>query len=217
MTTPLNIADRQVPGRPFTHFWNTCIGAGRAAEGLRATWQEHLRTGADAAGFRHARSTACWTTTCSSTGMLMNRLGGELLAQTGGAVVTRDSSDGRLSALVYHCPPEVSQAPPGSFGSREVAERTPATGVPRLLSIDLSGLPPGAAVAISALEQDHGNALRRVEGHGRAAESVTRKQAQALREAACATGHTVRYADGTGRFAFQEAIAPWSVLLFSDI
>ncbi|MYX32745.1 MULTISPECIES: hypothetical protein [unclassified Streptomyces] len=91
MTTPLNIADRQVPGRPFTRFWSTRVGSGRAAEGLRATWHEHLRTVADAAGFRHARSTACWTTTCSSTGM-QNRLGGELLARTGGAVVTRDSS-----------------------------------------------------------------------------------------------------------------------------
>ncbi|MDX3077838.1 hypothetical protein PV364_36665 [Streptomyces sp. MI02-7b] len=41
--------------RLVRHFWSTCVGAGRAAEGLRASWQEHLRTVAGAAGFRYVR------------------------------------------------------------------------------------------------------------------------------------------------------------------
>jgi hypothetical protein len=40
------------PGEPLTHFWSTFAGAGRADEGLRASWQEQLRTAADACGFR---------------------------------------------------------------------------------------------------------------------------------------------------------------------
>ena len=30
-------------GTPLKHFWNLCVGAGRANEGLRADWQEQLR------------------------------------------------------------------------------------------------------------------------------------------------------------------------------
>ncbi|MFF3559646.1 beta-xylosidase [Streptomyces sp. NPDC002574] len=147
---------------------------------------------------------------------MLHRLGGELLARTEGAVVTRDSSDGSLSALAYHYPPEVIQAPPGSFGSREVAEQTLATGEPRLLKVELTGLRPGAAVAVTTMDHTHGNALAAWRGMG-APEPLTREQTAALREAAHATGHEVRHADDAGRFLVEEAIAPWAVLLFAEL
>lgn len=40
---------------PLPHFWSTCVGAGRAAEGLRAGWLEHLALAARTAGFRYLR------------------------------------------------------------------------------------------------------------------------------------------------------------------
>jgi xylan 1,4-beta-xylosidase len=48
-------ADAGDPGSPLVHFWSACVGAGRANEGLRATWQEHLRTARAEAGFRYVR------------------------------------------------------------------------------------------------------------------------------------------------------------------
>ena len=30
------------PGTVFSHFWSTCVGAGRAFEGLRTEWQQQL-------------------------------------------------------------------------------------------------------------------------------------------------------------------------------
>lgn len=48
-------ADAQQPGRPLAHFWSTCVGAGRANEGLRAAWQEQLGTVVGACGFRYVR------------------------------------------------------------------------------------------------------------------------------------------------------------------
>jgi xylan 1,4-beta-xylosidase len=48
-------ADAAGSGEPLAHFWSTCVGAGRANEGLRAGWQEHLRTVVDACGFRYVR------------------------------------------------------------------------------------------------------------------------------------------------------------------
>jgi len=48
-------ADTRDPGKPLVHFWSTTVGAGRANEGLRASWQEHLRLAASVAGFRYVR------------------------------------------------------------------------------------------------------------------------------------------------------------------
>jgi xylan 1,4-beta-xylosidase len=40
---------------PFPHTWETCIGAGRANEGLRADWQKQLRFISETCGFKMIR------------------------------------------------------------------------------------------------------------------------------------------------------------------
>jgi xylan 1,4-beta-xylosidase len=48
-------ADTRGPGKPLVHFWSRVVGAGRASEGLRATWQEELATAAKYDGFQYVR------------------------------------------------------------------------------------------------------------------------------------------------------------------
>ncbi len=48
-------ADARAAGTPLKHFWSNTVGAGRANEGLRASWQEQLKVAADEAGFRYVR------------------------------------------------------------------------------------------------------------------------------------------------------------------
>jgi hypothetical protein len=48
-------ANAQQNGRPLVHFWSKVVGAGRANEGPRATWQEELQTAHDEAGFQYVR------------------------------------------------------------------------------------------------------------------------------------------------------------------
>lgn len=48
-------ADAGGPGQPLTHFWSKVVGAGRANEGLRATWQEELATAKRYDGFEYVR------------------------------------------------------------------------------------------------------------------------------------------------------------------
>jgi xylan 1,4-beta-xylosidase len=43
------------PGQSLKHFWNFCVGAGRANEGLRADWQEQLRMAVKECGFKYIR------------------------------------------------------------------------------------------------------------------------------------------------------------------
>jgi xylan 1,4-beta-xylosidase len=48
-------ADATGPGRPLVHFWSKVVGAGRANEGLRSTWQEELALVAKDDGFQYVR------------------------------------------------------------------------------------------------------------------------------------------------------------------
>jgi xylan 1,4-beta-xylosidase len=48
-------ADAHEPGKPLVHYWSKVVGAGRANEALRATWQEELRTAHQYAGFQYVR------------------------------------------------------------------------------------------------------------------------------------------------------------------
>lgn len=48
-------ADAHATGQPLVHYWSVCVGAGRANEGLRASWLEQLKVVHDACGFRYVR------------------------------------------------------------------------------------------------------------------------------------------------------------------
>jgi xylan 1,4-beta-xylosidase len=48
-------AEATGPGKPLVHFWSKVVGAGRAKEGLEATWQEELATAARDGGFQYVR------------------------------------------------------------------------------------------------------------------------------------------------------------------
>jgi xylan 1,4-beta-xylosidase len=48
-------ADAGAPGKPLVHFWSKVVGAGRANEALRTTWQEELRTVHLYGGFQYVR------------------------------------------------------------------------------------------------------------------------------------------------------------------
>ena len=45
----------QQSGKAFTPHWNVCVGAGRAAEGLRAAWLEQMKLVVDYCGFKYVR------------------------------------------------------------------------------------------------------------------------------------------------------------------
>src|ERR1700727_2537045 len=48
-------ADAKAEGKPLIHFWSKVVGAGRANEGLRSTWQEELETAGKFDGFQYVR------------------------------------------------------------------------------------------------------------------------------------------------------------------
>ena len=49
------VVDAKNPGEPFVHLWSRCVGAGRANEGLRASWLEQLKLSKEMCGFEYVR------------------------------------------------------------------------------------------------------------------------------------------------------------------
>ncbi|HEX3472347.1 MAG TPA: hypothetical protein VHT28_14280, partial [Silvibacterium sp.] len=47
--------DAKGSSKPLVHFWSKVVGAGRANEGLRSTWQEELEMGRKYDGFQYVR------------------------------------------------------------------------------------------------------------------------------------------------------------------
>lgn len=146
----------------------------------------------------------------------MNALGDELLGNFSGGVVTRSSKTRRLSAIAYHYPPEMPQTVLASFDSRDKAYETLSLGKPALLTIELTGLKPGAKIIIETLDQQNGNALAAWEALGKP-NNVSREQAKLLHEKAAATKREAFVADATGSFPLRRAIEPWSVLLIREL
>jgi xylan 1,4-beta-xylosidase len=55
-TPPLQLSfSAKARGAPLVHYWSNCVGAGRAHEGLRANWQQHLELAVRHCGFRYLR------------------------------------------------------------------------------------------------------------------------------------------------------------------
>ncbi|WP_316799779.1 GH39 family glycosyl hydrolase [Pedobacter frigidisoli] len=56
LSTDLSVnVDGTAAGKPFKHFWSKCVGAGRANEGLRASWLEQLALTKKDCGFQYCR------------------------------------------------------------------------------------------------------------------------------------------------------------------
>lgn len=143
----------------------------------------------------------------------LNALGDEILARTDGAIVTRHSNTGKLTALAYLYPMKIS---PPVAGSLADAEAMLTNGAPEDLKIVLNDLPPNAAVQIETLDKTHGNAVAAWEAMGKP-EPPTREQTAVLRKAAEAVNKETLHADGSGHFMLERSIEPWSLVLIQQL
>ncbi|MGJ8640098.1 MAG: GH39 family glycosyl hydrolase [Opitutaceae bacterium] len=147
---------------------------------------------------------------------LLNTLGNQVLDKNGAGIITRSSESGKVSALAYHYPPEVTQTIPGAFDSREPAETTLATGSPAQLTVKLEGLQAGAVILVEVLDQDHGDALSAWKRMG-SPEPISREQTQALKDASAATNKSQHIANAEGVFELSLEVAPWSVISVREV
>jgi xylan 1,4-beta-xylosidase len=147
---------------------------------------------------------------------LLNTLGTEVLEHTESGIITRDPASGKISALAYHYPEEVTQTIPGSYESRAVAEETLATGEATELAFELKGLPANAALVLEVVDQEHGDALSAWKKMG-SPEPLNREQTAHLKAAAKATRLETYAADASGAFKLNLTVNPWSLVSLRQI
>ena len=139
-------------------------------------------------------------------------LGDELLHRGPAGVISRHSATGKLAALAFHYPPEMPLSVPASFDSADKARQTLALGQPADLTVEWTGLAPGASVLVETLDRRNGDAQAVWEMLGQPG-NPTRKQTQILREGAENTCKEWLRVDGAGRFVLNRRMEPWSVVL----
>ncbi|MFT4249262.1 MAG: hypothetical protein QM581_14720 [Pseudomonas sp.] len=140
----------------------------------------------------------------------MQLLGDEVLGREEGAIVTRHSQNGAITALFYNYPPEMRVALPISR-TLAAADAVDASGSSRVFSLQLEGLPPGAVFELETLDRQHGNAVFAWQQMGMP-EPPTREQTAVLRQAAWATAKDTRVADADGRLDWKGTLPAWSVV-----
>lgn len=146
---------------------------------------------------------------------MLNQLGDEILIKEDGLAVTRHSKTGKVSAILYHYPVEVIAAVPGSKGSRDIAEKTLATGSPRKFILNLTDLKPIASFQIEILDQEHGFALKEWQKIG-SPEPPTREQTQLLKKLALNTQKKQIRSDAKGILHWELTLSPWTVVLLNE-
>jgi xylan 1,4-beta-xylosidase len=143
----------------------------------------------------------------------LNALGDETLARTNGVIITRHRDSGKVTALAYSYPVEIS--PPVSSSLAD-AEAMMTNGVPEGLKIVFNDLPPDAVVQVETLDQTHGNAVAAWEKMGKP-EPPAREQTAELRESAEAVNREIFHADASGHFILERSIEPWSLVLVQQL
>lgn len=146
---------------------------------------------------------------------MLNSLGDEILQQTEGCTLSRNSANGKVTALLYNYPAEVATSAPISKNSRDIAEKTLSTGKPRKFTVDITDLPVNASFEMEILDVDHGFALRDWQKMG-SPEPPTREQAQYLRDKAMDTKKVSLQADSKGTLHWEAMLSPWSVVLIKE-
>ncbi|MDQ8197892.1 hypothetical protein QEH56_07025 [Pelagicoccus enzymogenes] len=142
---------------------------------------------------------------------LLNTLGDELLARTESGAITRYSKSGKLSAIAYHYPPEVTQTIPGAYETRDVAEATLDTGNPTELTFELTDLPASSSFVLEVIDTEHGDALSAWKKIG-CPDPLSRAQTQHLKTAARSTRLSHHQADKTGKLSLSLFVNPWSLV-----
>jgi xylan 1,4-beta-xylosidase len=146
---------------------------------------------------------------------MLNSIGDEIIHQTDGFHLFRNSANGKMSAILFNYPAEVESSVPFSKGSRDIAEKTLATGKIRNFTVDITDLPANARFNTEILDADHGFALRDWQKIG-SPEPPTREETQYLRDKALNTLKMQLSSDSTGTLHWDVTLSPWSVVLLNE-
>jgi xylan 1,4-beta-xylosidase len=91
----------------------------------------------------------------------LNMLGDEELARGDGYIVTKNSDNNSICALLYNYPElEKKSIPMSPYPNRDIAERTQASGEDKEINLVFTSLTPGVMYVAETLDESNGNAIK---------------------------------------------------------
>ena len=143
---------------------------------------------------------------------MLHQLGDERLYYQEPLFVSRHSDSGKITALAYNYPDEYTETVPSARNLNSYMEGVS----PKLLDLRLTGLRPGAVFQIETLDKDHGNAYDEWVRMGRP-HSPSRAETEHLRQQAMQTRRETVVADADGVLTLHRELAPWSLVLITEL
>ncbi len=140
---------------------------------------------------------------------LLNQLGDEKIYKDDYLFVSRDSGNGKVTALAYNYPEEYENAVPSGSNKRE-------DGTSKPLSFSLKGLKAGTQFKIETLDKDHGNIHNYWEAMGKP-EPPTREQVKVMKDFAETLKTEIISVNQDGILEVEKELTPWSVVLIKQI
>jgi xylan 1,4-beta-xylosidase len=148
---------------------------------------------------------------------MLNQLGDQVVSQGDEYLVSRCSDSGKITAIMYHYPPEFTRTVPYiPYGEREKAQAVQDTGSAAAVDIDLCGLPANAPFELEVLSCGHGTIMEAWMAQG-CPEPPTREQASELNQAVWSTSKEAFSTDQSGRLKIALQFEPWSVALLRQL
>ncbi|WP_321373345.1 hypothetical protein [uncultured Draconibacterium sp.] len=140
---------------------------------------------------------------------MLHQLGDEKLYKDDYLFVSRDSGDGKVSALAYNYPEEYVDAVPAGRNKREEGTSKP-------LNFSLENLKPGTQFKIETLDKDHGNIHNYWEAMGKP-EPPTREQIKVMKAYAENLKTEIVTVGEDGILDIDQTLTPWSVVLIQQM
>ncbi len=140
---------------------------------------------------------------------MLNKLGDTEVYKTESLFVSRNSKNGKLSAIAYNYPKEYEHSVPRGADKRE-------SGTSKKLDLTLTGLTPGAMFKVETLDKDSGNIHNYWTAMGKP-EPPTREQVKVMKSYAENLRTYFVIADKKGRVTIDQELTPWSVVLIEQI
>lgn len=140
---------------------------------------------------------------------LLNQLGDVKLYKDDNLFVSRNSGNGKVTALAYNYPKEYEGAVPSGNNKLE-------TGTSKSLNFLMSGLKPGTQFKIEVLDKDHGNIHNYWEKMGKP-EPPTREQVKVMKHFANSLKTEIVSVGKDGNLKMMKELTPWSVVLIQQI
>ncbi|MFR9602799.1 MAG: glycoside hydrolase [Rikenellaceae bacterium] len=140
---------------------------------------------------------------------MLDKLGDTELYSDNKLFVTRNSKNGKVSAIAYNYPQEYEQSVPRGKDKRE-------SGTSKQLDLKINNLTPGKMFKIETLDKESGNIFNYWEAMGKP-EPPTREQVAVMKSYAENLRTEFVTVGSDGSISVSQELTPWSVVLIEQI